>query len=297
VHADLVTDLFNTPLAMLPSAASALKAAALAGQLDEEQRCFDPYFIAANGEKFSLASRPNASAGKLIGVVPIFGSLFQHSRFGQSTTRIGRDFKALDADPSVGTILLEIHSPGGQVWGTAELADTIYAARRAKRTRIVAVANSMAASAALWIGSAAEELVVTPGGEVGSIGVLMMHVDESKFLDDLGVKVTLLAKPSKKIDGNPFEALSETARAEFESDIDTSYRKFVKAMARNRNTRQQAVEATFGGGGMLDADEAVAVGLADRVATIDEVLAELRDPERATSRRNLNRLRLATTDN
>ena len=86
------------------------------------------------------------------------------------TEAFGAAFDRAAADSSIGAIVLNIDSPGGSVYGVEELADKIYKARGTKP--VYAVANSLAASAAYWIGSAASQLYVTPSGEVGSIGVL-----------------------------------------------------------------------------------------------------------------------------
>src|SRR5690606_12609791 len=110
----------------------------------------------------------------------------------------------------VGTIVLDVDSPGGGVYGVAEFAEEIYKARGQKR--IVAVANSMAASAAYWIATAADELVVTPGGEVGSIGVYMLHEDWSGAYEKAGIKPTVIKFGENKAEGIDVEPLSESAQ-------------------------------------------------------------------------------------
>ena len=78
--------------------------------------------------------------------------------------------RAVAADPEVGTIVMDVDSPGGSVFGVQELADTLYDVREHSGKRLVAVANNMAASGGYWIASQAHELVVTPSGMGGSIG-------------------------------------------------------------------------------------------------------------------------------
>jgi len=83
--------------------------------------------------------------------------------------------------------------------GVCELADEIMAARAQKP--VVAIANSLAASAAYWIGCAASEFYLTPGGEVGSIGVWQAHQDFSRALDEAGVTTTLISAGKFKVEG------------------------------------------------------------------------------------------------
>ncbi|WP_052688250.1 S49 family peptidase [Xanthomonas sp. MUS 060] len=107
---------------------------------------------------------------------------------------LGAALRQALADDTVSQILIDIDSPGGSVYGVAELADQIQSARSIKP--VVAVANSLAASAAYWIGCAAGELYVTPGGEVGSIGVWQAHFDYSQALAADGVTPTTSIVPA-----------------------------------------------------------------------------------------------------
>ena len=121
------------------------------------------------------AAHPRRRASGSVAVLPLYGTISQRMGMmesmsgGTSAEAFGKYFRAAVADPDVGSIVIDIDSPGGSVYGIEELASEILDARGEKQ--IVAVANSLAASAAYWIGSAAHEFVVTPSGEVGSIGV------------------------------------------------------------------------------------------------------------------------------
>jgi ClpP class serine protease len=95
------------------------------------------------------------------------------------------------ADDNVRAIVLNIDSPGGSIFGTEELFNKIMAARGSKP--ITAVVNSVAASAAFWIASAADEIVITPGGMIGSVGVYMVHTDLSAAIAEDGVKETFIS--------------------------------------------------------------------------------------------------------
>jgi ClpP class serine protease len=130
-------------------------------------------------------------------------------------------------------------------------------------------------AAAYWIASAADELVVTPSGQVGSIGVFAAHEDISKAAEMQGVKVTLISAGQYKTEGNPFEPLSAEARAAMQKDVNTFGDMFVNAVARNRGVGAYSVKAGFGQGRMVMAQDAVKASMADRVATLDETLARL----------------------
>jgi signal peptide peptidase SppA len=178
----------------------------------------------------------------------------------------------LDANPSVSKILLNVTSPGGTVTGTPEASDAVRSVRDRGETQVVAIANGMMASAALWIGAAASELVVTPSGEIGSIGVISMYADESGLLEKMGVKVDIVRTPDKKARFSGLEPMTDEMRSFVESRIGASYEKFKRAMATNRGIRIDQVEAKFGGGEMMKSDEALEAGLVDRVATLDQTI-------------------------
>ena len=151
---------------------------------------------------------------------------------GVSTQMLGDDIKALAADDSVKSIVLDIDSGGGSVYGVEELVSIINEAKESKH--ITAVANSLAASAAYWIGLACSEFVVTPSGEVGSIGVITAHHDQSMADEAMGVDVTYITAGKYKAEGNPHQSLDEDALAALQSAVDVYYETFVNSVAKGR---------------------------------------------------------------
>jgi signal peptide peptidase SppA len=173
-------------------------------------------------------------------------------------------------DDTVGAVLLDINSPGGSVYGTGELADLIYSARKAKP--VIGLANSLAASAAYWTGSQCTEFYCTPGGEVGSIGVYTMHMDMSGLMNAMGMKATLISAGKFKTEGNPFEPLTDEARAAIQASVDGYYAAFTQAVARGRNAPVASVRDGMGQGRVLGAKDALAAGMIDGIATRADVL-------------------------
>ena len=175
------------------------------------------------------------------------------------------------ADSKTKTILLDIDSPGGAVAGNAELAEEIRAARKEKT--IIAQVNPLAASAAYWLAAQASEVVVTPTSEVGSIGVFVMHVDESGALKKEGLAVSLIAAGKFKTEGNPYEPLGGAAKEALQKRVDSAYDMFVDAVAAGRGVGAQKVLDNFGGGRLVNAGDALEAGMADRIGTLDETIA------------------------
>ena len=229
------------------------------------------------GRLKSAGRRTTAGSAGAVAVIPLCGMITHRaSDFwwggGASVDQFIRQFRSAVDDSSVAAIVLDVDSPGGTVDGVPEAADEVYRARGKKP--IIAVANSLMASAAYWIGCSATELVVTPSANVGSIGVYGAHMDISKMMEDAGVKVTLVSAGAFKTEGNPYEPLSDTARTAMQEMVDDYYGMFIKAVARGRNTKVDDVRNGFGQGRVVTAQNAVKMGMADRVDTLDGVLAK-----------------------
>jgi len=218
-------------------------------------------------------------SGSAVAVIPLRGviahrlSAMEESSGGMSVERFKANYRAALADPSIGSILLDVDSPGGTVPGVQEMAMEMLASRG--RKRVVALANSIMASAAYWLSAAADEIVAIPSAVVGSIGVFSVHEDLSERAKQLGVKVTFMSAGKYKTEGNPFEPLSDEARAQIQARVDEAYGAFVKAVSAGRGVSPGDVRSGYGEGRALGAKDALAAGLIDRIATFDETLSRL----------------------
>ena len=230
-----------------------------------------------------------------IAVLSLSGVISQHPDwFGDtSIDAFSADLMAAVADPGVAAILVSIDSPGGSVYGVQELAGMMMAAREQKP--VVALANSLAASAAYWIGCSASEFYCTPSGEVGSIGVWQAHMDISGALDQAGVKTTLISAGKYKTEGNPYQALSEEAQGFMQSRVDDYYDAFVSAVATARGVDPDTVRNGMGQGRVLGPQAAKKANMIDGIATFPQLVQTLQrklgasTPKRGASTRLLTR--------
>jgi signal peptide peptidase SppA len=231
----------------------------------------------------SVATQPSK-----IALISVSGPLTPRgSWYGTSLSGIAAQVKRAGDDPDVAAIVGDFDTPGGTVAGTAEAAAAF--AEAAQKKPVIAVVNTLAASAGYWIASQASEIVMSPSADVGSIGAMVMHVDYSKALEESGINVTMIRSEQspRKNEAHPFGPLSDDARANLQSRVNDSGAEFIRAVASGRRVTQAKVKEEFGQGRMFGAKEAVARGMADRVATLDQVIAGLvaATPTRSTSRR------------
>ena len=229
-------------------------------------------------EFFAQFNRPEAKAKVAVpGVVPIVGFISQRASIwdemfgGTSVESIREMFRAAMADPNITSIVLDVDSPGGTVAGITELAAEIRAAR-GQGKRITGVANTLAASAAYWLLSQADEIYASPSASVGSIGIYAVHEDYSGALDQAGIKVTLISAGEHKTEGNEYEPLTDEAKAHLQERADAFYASFVDDVAKGRNVPAAQVKADYGGGRVLMAKPALAAGMVDFVGTFEDAV-------------------------
>lgn len=208
--------------------------------------------------------------------IPVSGVLlnrfsFQFGRWATGYQYIERAFNRGMADQNVKAIAFVVDSPGGEVAGNFELVEKIVARRGEKPMK--AFANDHAYSAAYSISTAADEIVMTRSGGVGSVGVVVAHVEYSDMLKEAGIRVTFIFAGKHKVEGNPYEKLSEGAKGRIQARVDRIYGEFVALVAENRDMDEEAVRETEAL--TYDASEAVEVGFADRVGAFEEEMAAL----------------------
>jgi signal peptide peptidase SppA len=275
-YGHIISYVMNTPWAIVPEKLATIV------ELVRFYADGNRFTAAEVKERIGAAARPGSPSGRITGavaVLPLQGviahrmNLMTETSGGTSVEAFRRQLQGALADPQVGAIAIDVDSPGGSVDGIDELSSEIFRARGQKP--IVAVANAMAASAAYWIATAADELVVTPSGEVGSIGVIAAHEDASGLYEQMGVKTSLITAGKYKGEGNPYEPLGEEARAAIQERVDGYYDMFVRAVARNRGVGVAEVREGFGQGRVVGAKQAKGLGMVDRVATLDETVERL----------------------
>lgn len=185
------------------------------------------------------------------------------------------DDEAKDAKAGkVKALIIDMDSYGGEATGMCALAQKIRELR--KSIRVVAVVNDVAASAGYGIVSAADEIVISPTSLVGSIGVVVMHVDHSEEMAKQGLAVSFVHAGAKKVDGHPFGPLSEGVRADMQKDVMTFYDRFLETVELGREVnRLNAKSAKETEAGVFIGQDAITAGLADRIGSLESVLADL----------------------
>lgn len=210
-------------------------------------------------------------------IVPVAGTLFhQWNSVRPNSGATGYDGLRLCiqralADEDVDAIVFEIDSPGGMVSGLDEVASLI----RESSKPTAAYVDAMAFSAAYYIASQADQIVLTPSGQVGSIGSLILHLDQSAALESNGLKYTFIHSGEHKVDGNSLEPLSDNARGEFQRAVDEARAEFAEAVGMGRGERFTAQQALETEARVFNASDALEMGMVDAVARPDQALTRI----------------------
>lgn len=211
-----------------------------------------------------------------IAVIPVHGTLVKRTAGLDaasgltSYTEIAAMLDSALADPQVAGILLDIDSPGGEASGSFELARRVREASAVKP--VWAVANDAAYSAAYAIGSAANRLIVSETGGVGSIGVIALHIDQSVKDANDGYRYTAVTAGTHKNDFSPHQPLTDEAKAELQAEVDRLYGLFVEHVSAMRTLATEDVRSTEAG--LYFGANAITAGLADAVGTFESALAD-----------------------
>jgi len=265
----LAARLYGTPLLVARSKLDVILGA-LGPRLDGQSISFD-------GDAASTGDVVVTTDG--IAIVPVIGTLVARSGYlGAASgltaySDIAETIEAAATDPGIRAILLDVDSSGGEVGGLFDLVDHIQAIRAQCGKPIWAVADEAALSAAYAIACTADRIYVTQTGEIGSIGVVAVHRDESGADAQAGLAWTFVHAGARKVDGNPHQPLSDSARASLQADVDALYGRFVDLVAKCRRKSPEAIRSTEAA--VYRGDQAVAAGLADKVGTLRVALADL----------------------
>lgn len=205
-------------------------------------------------------------------VIPVFGALVNrfNATYGFITgyNYIKNAIATALADESVDRIILDINSGGGEIAGCFETVDYIKAARSQKE--IHAVVDSSCYSAAYAIASACTSIKATPSSGIGSIGVVAIHASYEKMLENEGIAITVIKAGEHKVDGNPYEKLSDSVKADIQKRIDATYQNFVSLVSVNRSLAVDDVVKTQAA--CYTAQEAKSIGLIDDVVSVEKAV-------------------------
>jgi ClpP class serine protease len=253
----------------------------------------------------TTAARPSRTARQsTVGIISVNGYLTDHDNWLSDCLNwstydgIGTAADQFAADPDISAVVITADSGGGDVMGCQECAGRI--AALAQKKPVVGFVNSYACSAAYWLVSQTNRLLMMGSGMTGSVGVLLVHESFAGANAQAGVEVTYIVSSAapKKSEGNPDSPLDTDARAYMLKQLNEYHSTFVAAVAKGRRTTPAKVEANYGQGRAMGSADALRVGAVCGTATtllevISRAAAGEGAPQRASASAQTDRNRAA----
>lgn len=212
-----------------------------------------------------------------VATIPVIGPIFPRANLftkisgATSIETLATDFRTVMESDEIESLVFDIDSPGGEVTGVSEFANMVFSSR-GQGKKITAYINGMGASAAYWIASAADEIVLADTAEAGSIGVVAAYRDTSEAEAKQGIKkIEIISSISPLKRANPS---TDEGHKKIQEIVDHIAGVFVQTVARNRGTDEETVLEDFGRGGLYVGALAVGQGLADRLGSYEEIMDE-----------------------
>lgn len=257
----LMEVLTQTQWAVMPQTLRALHAVVRGGALDDSQR--KHFHAAAEG------SMPQGRPGVIAINGPIIprATWFSGASGAASIDNLTAQLKEAEADADVDRIVLVIDSPGGAVTGVADFAHNV----RNCPKPVTAYVIGMAASAAYWIASAADQIVIAPTALTGGIGTVLTVANDDEESDTLMFVSSQTPRKRESVK-------TDEGRAALQEIVDGLAATFLEQVAMYRGLKLEHVTNNFGRGAMLLAAKAVEVGMVDCVSTLQDVLAQKTKP-------------------
>lgn len=229
------------------------------------------------GAKGSAAIKRQTRSGLdgAIAVVPVFGLMgagLDAELLGTPTYTLAAEFDRLAADKSVGAVVLEVDSAGGEINGISRAVDSLRRLRAAKP--VIAYVPGDACGVAYWLTAQASKIIVSPLSLVGGIGLSRVHLDTSEANKRAGVRVVSLAIPDTKADFAPGTKITDAMAARGLAEVETLASVFVADVAAGRGVPTSTVREVWQRPLHRVGAKAVAVGLANSVGHMDHALSE-----------------------
>jgi capsid assembly protease len=231
-----------------------------------------------------------------IAIISVHGALMHNigwsGRYYTGYDVIRAKCKFAMTDPEVKGVLMKFHTPGGGAMGCPDTGDMIHELGKVKP--VWTLSDDMAYSAGQWLHAQGTRRLVTQSGGLGSVGVVIAHVDISKALDDFGYKMSLIHAGAHKVDGNPYQKLPTEVKEKLQAECAATRERFAQAVSRGTGMSLDDVLATEAE--CYTGQDAVDIGFADQVVSSNTILDEFIEFVKSPSTVTLGNTMTQTTE-
>ncbi|UEG52332.1 signal peptide peptidase SppA [Mucilaginibacter daejeonensis] len=185
--------------------------------------------------------------------------------------KISAALRKVRLDDKVKAVVLRVNSPGGSSLASDVIWREVYLTKKVKP--VIVSMGDYAASGGYYISCAADSIFAQPNTITGSIGIFAILPNMQKLLNDkLGLTFDGV-KTGKYADlGDVSRPLTPEERAILQNEVNRGYDDFTKAVAQGRN-KTQAYINSIGQGRVWTGEQAIKIGLVDRLGSINDAIA------------------------
>ncbi len=201
--------------------------------------------------------------GVAVGVVEIKGVIVNSEAILGILASFSRDQR-------IKAVILRIDSPGGGVAATQEIYREVMRTRQ--RKKVIASLGSMAASGGIYIASAADQILASPGTLTGSIAVIMHFANYQELFRKVGLKSVIIKSGEFKDIGSPTRKMTPREKEILQYLVDQVHQQFIKDVAKARKMPVEKV-AALADGRVFTGEEAVRLGLVDSLGNFEDAVA------------------------
>ncbi len=212
-----------------------------------------------------------------IALIDISGFISQEKPSGlipqpDMVSRLKEELTAAAKDEKVKAILLRVNSPGGTITASDLIYHEVLQFKKKTGKKVIVSILDLGASGAYYIAMAADKIVVHPTSVIGSIGVIMMHVNFEGLMEKVGVSAEAIKSGPLKDMGTPVRPLSSESRAVLQGVIDDMYARFLMVIGENRKNLSADQIRKLADGRVYTASEALKFGLVDSIGYLHEAI-------------------------
>lgn len=234
-------ELFQTPWLILPNTHQTLVKAFQAHITGKQSNDVLPEDEAMAEDEVPVIVAPSSIA--VITVEGIIGKrlgLLETMCGGCDLNNVAEAIDKVMADDSIDTIVFDFYTPGGTVTGVPELAAKIAEVSKVKNT--IAYVDMLCASAGYYLASQCNVVLSAPSADLGSVGVYALYLDETRALEQEGLKVNAISAGKFKLAGASFKPMTDEERGMFQADVDKIYTEFKDAVTSKRNIKEEDLQ-------------------------------------------------------
>jgi protease-4 len=198
-----------------------------------------------------------------IAVLPVEGIILPFTGFGEfdliTTPDVVNEFVAVaEHDETIKGLLIEINSPGGTPVASHNIAEQLFDST----LPVVGLVGDVGASGGYMVAAATDFLIASPMSDIGSIGVNMSYIENSKKNEEDGLTYVQLIAGEYKDIGSPERPITDEERELLQRDLDIVHSEFIDIVAQYRDMDRDTV-AQLADGTTMPGRRALDSGLVD----------------------------------